>query len=182
MRAMPDVNAVMSENRRAPASREAQFTDAFGACYHPVLAYARRRVGADLAQDVVAEAFLAAWRNFEYLPPEPLPWLYRAAHFAIANQRRAVARQGKLDERARLLADRHAVPDHSELVVADMELAAAFRSLSEADRGAAARRVGGPDSRRDRRGDRLLADGRQGPAASSPAPTLSAAPRSHAAT
>jgi RNA polymerase sigma factor (sigma-70 family) len=134
MWAVPDVNAVMSENKHAAASREARFTEAFGACYHPVLAYARRRVGADLAQDVVAEAFLAAWRNFEDLPPEPLPWLYRAAHFAIANQRRTAARQGKLDERARLLADSHAVPDHAELVVADMELGAAFRSLSEADR------------------------------------------------
>ncbi len=134
MRGVPDVNAVMSENKRAGASREARFTEVFGACFNPVLAYARRRVGADLAQDVVAEAFLAAWRNFEKLPPEPLPWLYRAAHFAIANQRRAVARRGKLDARARLLADSHAVPDHSELVVADMELAAAFRSLNEADR------------------------------------------------
>ena len=131
---MPDVNAVMSEISRAAAAKQARFTEVFGASYHPVLAYARRRVGADLAQDVVAEAFLAAWRNFEKLPPEPLPWLYRAAHFAIANQRRAVARQGKLDERAWLLADSYAVPDHSELVVADMELAAAFRALSEADR------------------------------------------------
>ncbi len=134
MRVVPDVNAVMSENSCTAAATQARFTEVFEACYHPVLAYARRRVGADLAQDVVAEAFLAAWRNVEELPPEPLPWLYRAAHFAIANQRRALARQGKLDERARLLADSYAVPDHSELVVADMELAAAFRSLSEADR------------------------------------------------
>jgi RNA polymerase sigma factor (sigma-70 family) len=131
---MPDVNAVMSENSHAAAGVEARFTEVFGVCYHPVLAYARRRVGADLAQDVVAEAFLAAWRNFAELPPEPLPWLYRAAHFAIANQRRAVARQGRLDERARLLADSYRVPDHSELVVADMELAEAFRSLAETDR------------------------------------------------
>jgi RNA polymerase sigma-70 factor (ECF subfamily) len=134
MRVMPDVNAVMNENRSAAAGIEARFTEVFGVCYQPVLAYARRRVGADLAQDVVAEAFMAAWRNFAELPPEPLPWLYRAAHFAIANQRRAVARQGKLDERARLLADSYAVPDHSELVVADIELSAAFRSLTEADR------------------------------------------------
>jgi hypothetical protein len=44
MRAMPDVNAVMSEKKHAAASREARFTEAFGACYQPVLAYARRRV------------------------------------------------------------------------------------------------------------------------------------------
>jgi len=134
MRVVLDVNAVMNDSERAVVTHEACFTEIFEACYDRVLAYARRRVGADLAQDVVAEAFLAAWRNLEELPPEPLPWLYRAAHFAIANQHRALARRGRLDERARLLADGYEVADHSDRVVADMELAAAFRSLSEADR------------------------------------------------
>jgi hypothetical protein len=43
-----------------------------GGDYGLVLAYARRRVVADLAQDVVADTFLAAWRNIDDLPPEPL--------------------------------------------------------------------------------------------------------------
>jgi RNA polymerase sigma-70 factor (ECF subfamily) len=111
-----------------------QFTELFTANYGLVLAYARRRVGADLAQDVVADTFLAAWRNVDALPTEPLPWLYRAAHLAVANQRRALARRGRLDDRARLEAASITVLDHSELVAADMELAAAFRALSEADR------------------------------------------------
>jgi len=38
---MPDVNAVMSENKHVAASREARFTEAFGACYQPALTYAR---------------------------------------------------------------------------------------------------------------------------------------------
>ncbi len=114
--------------------RARQFTDLFGAHYGAVLAYARRRVGADLAQDVVAETFLAAWRNLDELPAGPLPWLYRAAHFAVANQRRALARRGRLDERARLLAGSDIARDHSDVIASDMELAAAFRSLSEADR------------------------------------------------
>jgi RNA polymerase sigma-70 factor (ECF subfamily) len=84
---------------------------------------------------VVAEAFAAAWRHIHELPPEPLPWLYRAAHFAIASQRRTLARRGRLDDKARLAAATAAdAPDHSEVVAADMELAAAFRALSEADR------------------------------------------------
>ena len=111
-----------------------QFTELFSANYGPVLAYVRRRVGADLAQDVVADAFLAAWRNIDELPPEPLPWLYRAAQFAVANQRRTLARRGRLDDRARLQAASVTAVDHSELVAADLELAAAFRALSEADR------------------------------------------------
>lgn len=82
----------------------------------------------------LAAAWVPTWRNLEGLPSQPLPWLYRAARFAIANQRRTLARRGRLDERARLQAASTGVVDHSELVAADMELAAAFRSLSEADR------------------------------------------------
>ncbi len=125
----------MNVSGGSPDCRARQFTDLFGSYYSPVLAYARRRVGADLAQDVVAETFLAAWRNLDDLPPQPLPWLYRTAHFAVANQRRTLARRGRLDDRARLLLPGSDVAhDHSELIAADMELAAAFRSLSEADR------------------------------------------------
>jgi RNA polymerase sigma-70 factor (ECF subfamily) len=124
----------MDETGSQEEPRARQFTELFAANYGLVLAYARRRVGADLAQDVVADTFLAAWRNVDDLTAEPLPWLYRAAHLAIANQRRTLARRGRLDDRARLQAAGATVLDHSELVVADMELASAFRALSEADR------------------------------------------------
>lgn len=127
----------MDDSEIAARSREQRFTEIFGACYSSVLAYARRRVAADLAQDVVAEAFLAAWRNLDQVPPQSLPWLYRAAHFAIANQRRALARRARLDDRARLMADtcdRADVADHADRVADDMELAVAFRNLTEADR------------------------------------------------
>jgi RNA polymerase sigma-70 factor, ECF subfamily len=126
--------AVMNETGKPANGRASQFTEVFGSCYGPVLAYALRRVGPDLAHDVVADAFLAAWRNVEKLPLEPLPWLYRAAQFAIANQRRAAARRDRLSDRARLEAASYRSPDLSEGVVADLELAAALRTLSEADR------------------------------------------------
>jgi RNA polymerase sigma-70 factor (ECF subfamily) len=130
----PDVYVLMDENGSQEGPRARQFSELFAANYGLVLAYARRRVGADLAQDVVADTFLAAWRNMDDLPPEPLPWLYRAAHYAVAGHRRTLARRGRLDDRARLQAPSVTAPDHAELVAADMELAAAFRALSEADR------------------------------------------------
>lgn len=135
LRSYPDTYKVMNGSGGSAECRAQRFTDLFGAHYSSVLAYARRRVGADLAQDVVAETFLAAWSNLDDLPTRPLPWLYRTAHFAVANQRRTLARRRRLDDRARLLlTGRDIAGDHSELIVADMELAAAFRSLSEADR------------------------------------------------
>jgi RNA polymerase sigma-70 factor, ECF subfamily len=124
----------MDETGSKEERQARQFTELFTANYGPVLAYAQRRVGADLAQDVVADTFLAAWRNIYELPPDPLPWLYRAAHFAVANQRRSLARRGRLDDRARLQAASAVALDHSDRVAADLELAAAFRALSEADR------------------------------------------------
>ncbi len=134
-RSYPDAYKVMNVTGDSPDGRARQFTELFGIYYGPVLAYVRRRVGADLAQDVVAETFLATWRNIDDLPPQPLPWLYRTAHFAVANQRRALARRGRLDDRARLLlAGSDITHDHSDLVAADMELAAAFRTLSESDK------------------------------------------------
>lgn len=130
-RAELDVYLVMNETGSSADWRARQFTELFVAHYGRVLAYARRRVGVDLAQDVVAETFLAASRNLDELPPQSLPWLYRAAHFAIPNQRRTLARRGRLDDRARLLAAGAIAADHSELIAADLELAAAFRSLSD---------------------------------------------------
>jgi hypothetical protein len=61
---------VMNEITGSAERRARQFTELFGTYYSPVLAYARRRVGADIAQDVVAETFLAAWNNLDELPPD----------------------------------------------------------------------------------------------------------------
>jgi DNA-directed RNA polymerase specialized sigma24 family protein len=33
-----------------------------------------RRVGADAADEIAAETFLMAWRRFDALPDEQLPW------------------------------------------------------------------------------------------------------------
>jgi RNA polymerase sigma-70 factor (ECF subfamily) len=124
----------MNETGSYQERQSRQFTELFTAHYGPVHAYVRRRVAADLAQDVVAETFLAAWRNVHELPPDPLPWLYRAAHFAIANQRRTLTRRSRLDDRVRLATPSAIAFDHSDQVADDLELAAAFRELGEADR------------------------------------------------
>jgi RNA polymerase sigma-70 factor (ECF subfamily) len=64
-----------------------------------VRAYALRRVPAELAQDAIAETFLVAWRRFDDVPADALPWLYGVTRRTLANQRRSVARGEALVER-----------------------------------------------------------------------------------
>jgi len=115
-------------------SRERRFTEIFVECYGPVLAFARRRVDDDLAQDAVADTFMTAWRHLDELSGEPLHWLYRVANHAIANQRRGLARRQRLNDRMRLLAGHEQEPDHAEAIVETRSLTVAFTALSERDR------------------------------------------------
>jgi RNA polymerase sigma-70 factor (ECF subfamily) len=61
-----------------------------------LLAYALRRADTEMAQDAVAEVFVVAWRRFDSLPEEPLPWLYGIARRTLANQRRGQRRRDLL--------------------------------------------------------------------------------------
>jgi RNA polymerase sigma factor (sigma-70 family) len=62
-----------------------------------VLAYALRHVGPSLAQDVVGDVFLVAWRRLDDVPDHPVPWLLVVARNTIANRRRGEARQQQLE-------------------------------------------------------------------------------------
>ncbi|MCE0537844.1 sigma-70 family RNA polymerase sigma factor [Kineosporia rhizophila] len=68
-----------------------------------VMAYALRHTDPDVAQDVVSEVFLVAWRRLDSVPAEPLPWLLVVARNVISNQHRSRDRQGRVaDELQRL--------------------------------------------------------------------------------
>ena len=65
------------------AEREQRFTQVYQRCYGSVFAYAARRAGRDSADEVAAETFVIAWRRFESLPTEPLPWLLGVARNVV---------------------------------------------------------------------------------------------------
>lgn len=67
-----------------------------------VLGYARRRCDPGIADDVVADVFLIAWRRLEDVPADPLPWLLGTARRVLANHRRSLGRWLALRERARV--------------------------------------------------------------------------------
>lgn len=67
-----------------------------------VAAYARRRANATVADDVVAEVFVVAWRRLDQVPDDALPWLLAAARRVLANVRRSQRRQLALVDRLAL--------------------------------------------------------------------------------
>lgn len=79
--------------------RREDFERLFHAHRRAVASYAQRRGGPAVADDVVAETFLAAWRRFDEIPRDALPWLYGVARGVLANQRRAGDRRASLAQR-----------------------------------------------------------------------------------
>ncbi|MEV0898485.1 sigma-70 family RNA polymerase sigma factor [Actinoplanes sp. NPDC049802] len=64
-----------------------------------VLAYARRRVDGDQADEVVAETFVVAWRRLREIPEAARPWLFGVARRVSANVRRSEQRREALHDR-----------------------------------------------------------------------------------
>jgi RNA polymerase sigma-70 factor (ECF subfamily) len=90
--------------------REAAFRRIYDAHYRYVVAYARRRLDEQDAQDVVADTFLVAWRRIEDVPegPDALPWLYAVARRTVAQAHRSRGR------RLRLIGRLTRVPGHGQ--------------------------------------------------------------------
>lgn len=61
--------------------------------------FVHRRIDPSVADDVVAEVFLVAWRRYDDAPSDSLSWLLGIARGVLANQRRGQARRSALYER-----------------------------------------------------------------------------------
>jgi RNA polymerase sigma-70 factor (ECF subfamily) len=111
-----------------PAQTESLFADHARAVHR----YARTRLGAAEAEDVVAEVFAIAWRKGE-VPDDPRAWLFAIARRVLANQVRAERRRTALAERTL----RHPAapgPDDARLVDELDVLRRALTLLRPADR------------------------------------------------
>jgi RNA polymerase sigma-70 factor, ECF subfamily len=74
-----------------------QFTSVYQEHHHQVYAYAVARAGRQLADEVVANTFLVAWRRFAVLPKAtPLPWLLAVARNVVRERYRAEVRQREI--------------------------------------------------------------------------------------
>ena len=111
----------------------------FTACWHAegprVLAYARRHIGDDLAQEVVSDTFMVAWRKWDSVPDPAIGWLIATARGVIRNRRRSLRRQHDLEARVALL-DQVASPDATESVLVRQDALHRLAELSDQHREA----------------------------------------------
>jgi RNA polymerase sigma-70 factor (ECF subfamily) len=118
-----------------------RFADVFDRHYEHIYAYAARRLGPDLGEDVAAETFLVAYDRRDTFDPrraEARPWLYGIAANLIMRHSRAEARRYRALARG---AEPGEGPDETDAVarrvdarLARARLAAALRGLASADR------------------------------------------------
>ncbi len=116
-----------------PDSQAAEFQRLYERTCSRIYGYLRRRCPEPDCEDVIAEAYLTAWRHFAELPPDPVPWLIRAARNALSNHLRSMARRDRLALEASRL-QQVAGPDSANQAVARADLLTALAKLSEADR------------------------------------------------
>ena len=75
-----------------PSARD-RFATLFGRHHRQVYAYAVSRAGRDVADDIVSDTFLVAWRRLDAVPADPLPWLLGVARNVTQERFRDAARQ-----------------------------------------------------------------------------------------
>jgi RNA polymerase sigma-70 factor (ECF subfamily) len=115
--------------------------DEFDACWHAhirrVVAYAERHVGRDASYDIAAATFLTAWRTWESVPLEPLPWLISVARGQVRNHHRSLRRRKTLEQRFELLdASAFAGQDAGVTAVERADALALLAAMPERDREA----------------------------------------------
>lgn len=125
------------EDRVLKRTREERFEELFRDHYGAVRCYALRRIPGDVAQDVVSETFLVAWRRLDDVPADARPWLYGVARRVMANLRRSADRSTALERRVAATATSLAVSSDVGENLGDAEIVrAALSRLSDRDREA----------------------------------------------
>lgn len=116
--------------------RRERFRSLYDANYERLLGYALRRTDSvDDAHDVVADAFLVAWRRLDEVPAgeRARMWLYGTARKVLANHYRSQRRARALQRRLEFEPAPPTVATSSDPQVVD-RISAAFSRLKESDR------------------------------------------------
>lgn len=123
----------MNNLSRAP-DRELTFRSLYEALYPDLLRFVQRRASANDAEDLVAEAFLVVWRRLEELPSrhdDARAWIFGITRNVMLNTDRGEQRRRALGVRLADAATSPMAHTDSEGVVSRVDLAQAWRRLSE---------------------------------------------------
>jgi RNA polymerase sigma-70 factor (ECF subfamily) len=126
----------MSSDPVEAAQARDRFERLFTRHYPELVRFVGRRLGVDVAGDVVAETFLVAWRRLPEIPAEHArAWLYSTARHLIAREVRTRQRRDRLDDRARdeVSTAATATPDHAAVITEQLQVRAVLASLSPLD-------------------------------------------------
>jgi RNA polymerase sigma-70 factor, ECF subfamily len=123
--------------RTLQPDREGRFRALYADAYLDVLRFAERRVHPSHAEDVVAEAFLVAWRRLEEAPrraDDVRAWLFGIARHCLLNTRRGLGRQDALAVRIAEVSPAGAWTEtEAEAAVRRLDMAAAWNRLTAAE-------------------------------------------------
>lgn len=122
----------MNDVSRAP-DRELTFRSLYEAIYPDLLRFVQRRVPADSAEDVVAEAFLVVWRRLEELPSrhdDARAWIFGITRNLLLNTDRSEQRRHALGVRLAEATATPFTPAETETVLNRVDLGRAWRRLS----------------------------------------------------
>ena len=137
---MKAATTVPAPEKGADVLTDAEAVERFQALYaehhRRVYAYAVSMAGRQLADEVVSEVFLVAWRRLADVPTPAVPWLLTVARHVISSQFRAAARQQSINAelRAWVTEAELAAPDVADEVSERIAVLAALAALPEADR------------------------------------------------
>jgi RNA polymerase sigma-70 factor, ECF subfamily len=89
------------ESARAENHVMRPFERFYTAHYQEIAGYVRRRIAPDVADDVISQVFMVAWRRFDRVPapPQDRLWLFGVARNSVADQHRAERRRLRLHAR-----------------------------------------------------------------------------------
>jgi RNA polymerase sigma-70 factor (ECF subfamily) len=110
----------------------------FEAVYDDLLCFVERRLNPAVADDVVAEVFLTAWRRFDDVPgtlSEARAWLFTTAHHVLRNRQRSDQRQQNLTLRILREPDRPGTAE-ADVVAVRVDLHRAWSRLSRKEQEA----------------------------------------------
>ena len=114
-----------------------QFDALYREHYRQVYAYAVARAGRQLADEVVADTFLVAWRRFAVVPKAtPLPWLLVVARNIVRERYRAEVRRREIaaEMQAWVSEDELLADDVADEVAERAAVLTVLAAMSEEDR------------------------------------------------